>query len=786
MANYDEIFAAMPATAAEEAHNWLVIDADAQTIDVPDGEELLGVENDGKARRKYFQVPRFVGDGVDLAACFIRINYRNANGDKDSYLVEDLAVNGDLVTFSWELYSRVTAYKGQVQFLVCACFAGADGTSTVKWHTTLATGTVLEGMEPDAEAAEEATADVIAQLLALVAAQTAAVEAAGAAQIEAVQAEGSTQVQTVQTAASAAKQAAVDEVVAKGVNTLATIPDDYTALYNDVQAMKRSKAPAIVCEAEGQTIQVTDASGDHLHGLRIFGKTTQQTTTGAQLFNAYGEQYTEHGTAEISDGGRTITVTGQAYVEIPINLTAGASYYLDFAIKSSTAFAGINFKYTDGTTIAAESGKGVFSKPAAFVPTKNVGKIVLNCALDHTTGGTSVYEGIMITEGETTQPWEPYTGGMAAPCPEYPQALENMPAPVVTVCGKNLLQNNFAAGYTETVRGVTFTVNADKSIHVAGTPTAAIAYNIMEKGVFPAGTYFLYGAPSTASQKFRLQVNKTVDGVEKTVGVEMGVGARFTVETDGTPLRGYIYVAADAGAVDGVFYPQLERSSAATEYEPYTSQTVTLAADLPGIPVASGGNYTDANGQQWICDEVDLARGVYVQRIGTATFDGGGDGNDGKEIAISTTVTQVPPTNVRFDFFDANIKNVMAQPTNAQQNIVCNYGTPAVKANYNGVWLNDNPWFYGRISMPGAVASTVAELKALLQVTPIVFAFPLAEPVETQLTEAELAAWAALHSNKPTTTLLNNAGAHMIAEYSADPKLYIDRKLAELVAANYT
>ena len=35
---------------------------------------------------------------------------------------------------------------------------------------------------------------------------------------------------------------------------------------------------------------------------------------------------------------------------------------------------------------------------------------------------------------------------------------------------------------------------------------------------------------------------------------------------------------------------------------------------LPGIPVSSGGNYTDENGQQWICDEIDLIRGVYVQR----------------------------------------------------------------------------------------------------------------------------------------------------------------------------
>ena len=36
---------------------------------------------------------------------------------------------------------------------------------------------------------------------------------------------------------------------------------------------------------------------------------------------------------------------------------------------------------------------------------------------------------------------------------------------------------------------------------------------------------------------------------------------------------------------------------------------------LPGIPVKSGGNYTDSAGQQWVCDEIDLSRGERVRRI---------------------------------------------------------------------------------------------------------------------------------------------------------------------------
>lgn len=64
-------------------------------------------------------------------------------------------------------------------------------------------------------------------------------------------------------------------------------------------------------------------------------------------------------------------------------------------------------------------------------------------------------------------------------------------------------------------------------------------------------------------------------------------------------------------------------NASSPDYEPYREQLLTLPTPngLPGIPVTSGGNYTDQNGQQWICDEVDLERGVRVQRIDKTAFD---------------------------------------------------------------------------------------------------------------------------------------------------------------------
>jgi len=81
-------------------------------------------------------------------------------------------------------------------------------------------------------------------------------------------------------------------------------------------------------------------------------------------------------------------------------------------------------------------------------------------------------------------------------------------------------------------------------------------------------------------------------------------------------------------------------------------------------------------------------------------------------------------------------------------------------------------------------ASTVAELQSYLASNPTVIQYAMLEPIETPLSETELAAYRALHTNKPNTTILNDGGAHMAVAYAADTKMYIDNKIAALVGNN--
>ena len=45
-------------------------------------------------------------------------------------------------------------------------------------------------------------------------------------------------------------------------------------------------------------------------------------------------------------------------------------------------------------------------------------------------------------------------------------------------------------------------------------------------------------------------------------------------------------------------------------------QVLELPYVLRGVPVSDGGNYTDESGQQWLCDEIDFAKGLFIQRTG--------------------------------------------------------------------------------------------------------------------------------------------------------------------------
>ena len=105
-----------------------------------------------------------------------------------------------------------------------------------------------------------------------------------------------------------------------------------------------------------------------------------------------------------------------------------------------------------------------------------------------------------------------------------------------------------------------------------------------------------------------------------------------------------VFIYAPSGTYSDTFTLMITGENQTEDYEPYREQLLTLPTPtgLPGIPVTSGGNYTDSTGQQWVCDEVDLERGVKVQRVDKDAFDA--TKTPAEQNAILTTPIEAPLT----------------------------------------------------------------------------------------------------------------------------------------------
>ena len=192
------------------------------------------------------------------------------------------------------------------------------------------------------------------------------------------------------------------------------------------------------------------------------------------------------------------------------------------------------------------------------------------------------------------------------------------------------------------------------------------------------------------------------------------------------------------------------------------SQTLTLQTPnaLPGIPVTSGGNYTDENGQQWVCDEVDLARGVRVQRI--------------TKIKVTSSLNW-QTSGQKVDRYFAWFAGTSAT------NVLCTHFSTTVGSEaVGGAIANQNNLIGFAYAQKGT--STLDEFKAFLDAKDVYVWTSLATPVETALSAAEIAAYKALTTYAPTTVISVSGGAGATATYQRDVTIVI-KNLEDAIAS---
>lgn len=204
------------------------------------------------------------------------------------------------------------------------------------------------------------------------------------------------------------------------------------------------------------------------------------------------------------------------------------------------------------------------------------------------------------------------------------------------------------------------------------------------------------------------------------------------------------------------------------------SQSATIPYTLRGIPVSSGGNYTDNTGQQWVCDTLTVnadGSGELVQRVGA-------------EVMSDVLITIVSDANNKFIIKKTDtIGYLQDKASLTQYRLLCSCFATSERQ-YVLSTINTMSWS-GSPSQQLRICSSmgVDALNELFNSGNVVLQYILAAPITADLTPEEVQSILSLQTYKPLTNISNDKSADMSVTYVADSKTYIDNKFAEVSAA---
>ena len=314
-------------------------------------------------------------------------------------------------------------------------------------------------------------------------------------------------------------------------------------------------------------------------GITMQGWTEQESTTGANLIDyTQAAARTENQSVEIIDGG--IKWTGDYYFKIPVaGLKKNQNYIMSYESDDAGFWA---FSYSDGTfSPGAPNGH---SDPTD--PEKDCSAVFIYKTRPTVAGQDMVFTNIMINEGSTALPYEPYTGGQPSPSPDYPQPITSAGKYdeetgkwdyEVKLTGKNMLPRYDSP--SDWMPGGYFYI----PIHgfIVGETYTASQQNLPEVGenfYVSIGTcagnanagvqHWLYHKSGGNLTKKSVSFKATQEVYYLNVADISSNG----VSVDSTKLDKFLELFPDL---------MVEMGTERTEYVPYQEQTVTLTSDRP-------------------------------------------------------------------------------------------------------------------------------------------------------------------------------------------------------------
>lgn len=388
--------------------------------------------------------------------------------------------------------------------------------------------------------------------------------------------------------------------------------DDVASLKEDLS----NKITKFYASSQGET-HLADSDNGKIQDMMLYGRSEQKQYSGKNLLNPTLQTTTQNSVTCTANGDGTYTLNG-SNANIPSVFTLGTVYLIkDKKYKMAGCPANPGKAYLQLRTPEPDNVayKNDYSSGVEFVIPKS-GKYIVRIYYDVETYNNLLFKPMLTTDLTATyDDFEPYTGGIPSPNPDYPQEIKSVVNPTVKVCGKNLLNYdawsqidcaNGKAVYEN--NGVTITAlrnDAFTNYDMSKFPTTArIPVNVGEtitiswdEPLNKEGRVYVFGNASTSNMTY--------------VNNSSSKQLKYTIPS-GVTFITFRFGVGNAGDTISYRNIQIELGSTPTAYEPYHEQTVTLPYTLNAIPVNSGGNVT-IDGQQYIADYVDVERGKLVR-----------------------------------------------------------------------------------------------------------------------------------------------------------------------------
>lgn len=506
-----------------------------------------------------------------------------------------------------------------------------------------------------------------------------------------------------------------------------------------------------------------------MNEMKVFGWSKQETTKGKNLFDF--SRLVSDGVNVMDYDNQTITIpaktnnTGynQTLRDLCPGITPGT--YVFSAKKSNP-----------------ESGNGSYFLEAGLDFTFNTPTELTDALLDNHIAWynnpdsevENVISEIQIEIGTEATDYEPYTGGQPSPSPDYPQQIVsagNSGNIEVNVRGKNLVDvygysaNGIPSPKAERILFNTYgttlstTEKTDKLIVHQEIVDGATA-NSYTSGYFCIGInrkletgkdYIITFNINVIQNPFSVStIFVLFNGIEANRAEVIGdkVTVKVSCKEDGE--RQYVEVR-NCGMSMEISNFMITEKDENTIYEPYyepQSLSISTPTGLPAIPVDSDGNYTDANGQQWISDYVDLKRGKYVQMVQAAKVPNDVNWN-----------MQTQSGGYKLGYCSKYIDGISTQQVAMSNAWKSNMGES------KNTW--SNKFSFGKSNVFWIVPYenegdlTPDDINAWLTEHPMDIMYPLATPIERDLTPEEIEAYKNLVTYAGTTIVENDAECYM-------------------------